>query len=277
MNYTLLNGSFLPSEQAMVHVSDLSIHRGYGIFDFFRVVNNVPLFLSDYLDRFISSAREAHLPMEFAKAALAVGVEELIQRNQMPNSGIKMILTGGYSPDGFHIGNPNLIITQQPLHLPPQPLSHPGIKVITYPYRRDLPQIKSINYMMGIWVQQRMQEQGAMDVLYQMGGEISEFPRCNFFMVDKEGVIVTPDRHILPGVTRKNVLRLAESRYSVREGEVRMEDLPQACEAFLTSTTKRIIPVVQVDDWIIGDGKPGPITLDLLARLLEMEEREIGV
>src|SRR5690606_31992860 len=126
------------------------------------------------------------------------------------------------------------------------------------------------------WTQKKMIEQGAADVLYHMRGEVSEFPRCNFFLVKQDGTVATPSKNILHGVTRKHVLELAAKKFTVKEETITMDDVHQAREAFLTSTTKRIIPIVQVDDTLIGEGKPGTTTLTLLQDLiaLEREERE---
>lgn len=273
--YTFLNNAFVPTDKAFLHVSDLAIQRGYGIFDFFRVIHNHPLFLPDYLERFFASAKVARLEMPYDEDEFSTILYELISRNNMPTSGIKVILTGGYSPDGYQIAKPNLIIQQQPLSLPADPLNHPGIKVITHEYVRVIPHVKSINYLMGIWTHQRMLEQGASDVLYYYHNEVSEFPRCNFFMVRPDNTVVTPSKNILYGVTRKNVLALAAKKFPVEEGTITVQDIANVKEAFLTSTTKRIIPITQVDDQVVGNGKPGEVTKTLLNDLMVLEAEEL--
>lgn len=274
--YIYLNSDFVEADKAVVHVSDLAIQRGYGIFDFFRVMDNVPLFLEDYLDRFYASAATMRLDVPLNRQAFKSTLFELIKRNNLPMSGIKVILTGGYSPDGYQIGKPNLIIQQTALKFPPDTVQPEGVKVITHEYVREIPNVKTINYITGIWTQKKMVEQGAADVLYHMRGEVSEFPRCNFFIVKQDGTVATPSKNILHGVTRKHVLDLAAKKFTVKEEVITLDDVHQAREAFLTSTTKRIIPIVQVDDKRIGDGKPGAATLTLLHDLiaLEREERE---
>lgn len=274
--YIYLNTDFVEADKAVVHVSDLAIQRGYGIFDFFRVMNNVPLFLEDYLNRFYASAETMRLEVPMSRETFKSTLFELIKKNNLPMSGIKVILTGGYSPDGYQISKPNLIIQQAPLKFPPDTVQPEGIKIITHEYVREIPNVKTINYITGIWTQQKMVEQGAADVLYHMRGEVSEFPRCNFFVVKQDGTVATPSQNILHGVTRKHVLELAKKKFTVKEEVVTLSDVHQAREAFLTSTTKRIIPIVEVDDIRIGDGKPGTVTLTLLQDLIarEREERE---
>jgi len=193
----------------------------------------------------------------------------------MPESGVKMILTGGYSRDGYQPEQPNLIITQQPLKLPASEQIEKGIKVITYEYVRDFPLAKTINYTMGIWLSKMVAEKGASDVLYCKDGVVSEFPRCNFFIVKKDGSVATPDKNILRGVTRMKILSLAAKHHRSESGKITLDDVRNAKEAFLTSTTKRIVPIVQIDDMIIGDGKPGPVTLSLLNHLINLEKSDL--
>lgn len=269
--YSFFNSEFLPADKTYIHVSDLATQRGYGIFDFFKVVNGRPLFLDDYFDRFYRSAEAMRLTLWLSRPELEKVIRELIAKNGQPDCGIKMILTGGYSPDGYEIASPNLIVTQHTLSMPGPAVIEKGIKVITHEYVRDIPHVKSINYIMGIWLQKQMKDQQAADVLYHMNGDVSEFPRCNVFIVKDDNTVVTPKDRALHGITRKNILSLSGKRFDIEEAKVRLTDVLNAREVFLTSTTKRIVPIVQVDDKIIGGGKPGQITIALLEQLLELE------
>ncbi|GAB3540146.1 branched-chain-amino-acid transaminase [Pontibacter brevis] len=270
--YAFVREEIVPLEQAYLHVSDLSIQRGYGVFDFLKIMEGQPLFLEDYLERFYTSAKLMHLPVPLSDEALRATIRKLIQLNGLPVSGMKIILTGGYSDNGYDIGEASLVIVQQPLVLPGQALRERGLKVITQEYVREVPAVKTINYSMGIWLINRVKESGADDVLYQKGGVVTEFPRCNFFIVRQDGTVVTPAEDVLQGITRKHVLELAVKKYKVAVEAVSLEDIWQAREAFLTSTTKRILPIVQVDDRVIGDGKPGATTVSLLEDLVRLEE-----
>lgn len=269
--YSFFNNEFLPAEKTYIHVSDLATQRGYGIFDFFKVVNGRPLFLDDYFDRFYRSAEAMRLSISLSREELKKVIHELIAKNGQPDCGIKMILTGGYSADGYEIAAPNLIITQHALTMPGQALLEKGVKIITHEYVRDIPHVKTINYIMGIWLQKQVKDQQAYDVLYHMNGQVSEFPRCNLFIVLHDGTIVTPAEQVLHGITRKNILSLSNKEVKVKEGKVTLTEVLHAREVFLTSTTKRIVPIIQVDKAIIGVGKPGVITLKLLQSLSEME------
>ncbi len=250
------------------------MQRGYGIFDFFKILNNIPLFLNDYLHRFYESARLMHLPVPLSPDELKNVLYQLMEHNQLPQSGIKMVLTGGYSQDGYNPAAPNLLITQQPITLLTDAQVQQGIKVITHSYVRDLAEAKTINYSTGIRLLPHMRAQGAQDILYHQNNIITECPRSNFFIVTQDNQVRTPEKDVLKGITRKNVLEVARQKYHTLEGVVTLADLAQAKEAFTTSTTKQILPIVQVDDQVIGNGQPGAITLELWQDLLALEKQQ---
>jgi D-alanine transaminase/branched-chain amino acid aminotransferase len=264
------NNSFIEEEKVFLHVSDLAIQRGYGVFDFFKVVNDVPLFMHDHLDRLFNSAAGLGLEPGLNKTEIASIAQGLINRNKIPYSGIKIILTGGYSQDGYNPATPNLIITQQQMLPRPAGIFEKGFKVITFEHVRELPEIKSINYTTGVLLQQKLTLAGADDVLYHKNGEISEFPRSNFFIVMKNDKVVTPSKNILRGITRKKTLELARKHFTAEEVTVTLDDIRNAKEAFITSTSKEIIPVVMIDDIVINNGKPGEVTRFLDTKFAEL-------
>lgn len=268
--HSFLNNEFLPAGKAFIHINDLAVQRGYGIFDFCKAINGKIPFLDDYLNRFYRSAEFMQLPVSLSRDQLKEILYELLQRNGEGNAGIKMVLTGGYSPDGYEIATPNLIITQHALTMPSDKLLEQGVKIITHKFRREMPQVKTINYTTGVWLQRAVKAAKAYDVLYHLQDEVSEFPRCNLFVIKENGDIVTPGAHVLEGITRKNILSLNKEITVVKE-KVTLTDVLHAREVFLTSTTKRVVPIVQVDDTIIGNGKPGQVSFGILNELIKME------
>jgi len=268
LNYVFINNAFIEAQKATLYIADLSIQRGYGIFDFFKTLNGKPLFLEDHLERFYNSASKMHLPITYSPAQLQDLLYTLIGKNNIPDSGIRVTLTGGYATDGYTLASPNLIITQQPLtvNLAMDPV---GISLVTYPYQRQLAEIKTLDYLMAIWLQPLIKEQHADDVLYHADGYVKECPRANFFLINQDNEIITAQNGILKGVTRKNVMKLGHSGYKIEERDFSLEDLRNAREAFITSTTKHILPVVKIDGCLIGDGKPGILTTRLSALFLD--------
>lgn len=271
-----INGVYLEEEQAVLKVHDLAIQRGYAAFDYFRTVNHRALFLDDYLDRFLQSAASLHLRPEISREELKEIILVLLEKNQVSESGIRLIFTGGYSPDAYTPVAPNLIITQQALQLPTAETFSMGIKVIDYEYQRDLPHIKSTNYLMGIWLQEEMRRQGAADVIYHRQGMVTEFPRANLFMVSADGRLVTPARHILQGITRMKILQMAKMKYPVEIRDVSLTELQTASEIFMTSTTKRILPVSQLNRLRIGTGRAGPVASWLNNQFIQLERDLTG-
>ncbi len=263
--FAAVNGVLLPSDRASLQISDLSIQRGYGVFDFFKTLNYNPIFLEEHLDRFFRSAAGLRLEVGKTKEELRALIALLQEKNQLPYSGFRLTLTGGYSMDSMTPATPNLVITQVPL---PGAISgevQPSIRLVSYPHRRQLPEVKSIDYLMAIWLQPYIRECGADEVLYhQEDGSITECPRSNFFMVTADNVVVTAARGILPGIIRGKVLELARQQFKVEVRDVMLSELSVAKEAFITSTTKHILPVAQVDG--VEFGEAGPV-----ARLLNAE------
>lgn len=257
--FVLVNNTLLPEYEASIRISDLSIQRGYGIFDFFKTVAGKPVFLDDHLDRFYYSAEQMRLPFKKSRQELKDLLFKLIQKNDIPNSGVRITLTGGYSVDGFNIADPNLIVTQQAFQINRE-LATNGIKLITYSHQRQFPSAKTLDYLKAIWLQPLIKEQGADDVLYHENHVITECPRANFFIVTHDDCVITPARNILKGISRKHILNVSSKLFETKEREISLDDLRQAKEAFITGTTKNIFPVVQIDGKLLGEGKPGKIT-----------------
>jgi branched-chain amino acid aminotransferase len=272
--YAFINNEILPLKNAVIHVSDLAIQRGFGVFDFFKISNGHPYFLNTYLDRFYHSASLMKLTVPVARPDLVKIIHDLIKKNSLRESGMKLILTGGYSVDGFQPSNPNLIVTQQEFALPSADQVGKGVPIITHEYVREFAEAKTINYSMGIWLIDKVRNEKAFDVLYHKDGIVSEFPRSNFFMVTANNTIVTPNKNVLAGVTRKNIIALGAKHFNVEVRDVTLRDIHYATEAFITSTTKRIVPIISIDHRAIGKGKPGPVTQSLLKHLMDLEKED---
>lgn len=266
-----INGRLVDEKEAFIGISDLSVQRGFGVFDFFRTCNHIPLFLDDYLDRFYNSAEQLRLEVPCGRKDLKKVIFEMIDKNKIATSGFKLILTGGYSLDGFEPGMPNFIITQQPVEITSQEKFEMGIKIILHEYLRDLASVKSINYLMAIYLRDKLVSHNADDVLYYKDDQVFEFPRSNVFVVTKDGKVITPGENVLHGITRKKVLEIAGKKFKTEERVVTIDDLKNAVEVFLTSTTKRLLPVLQINGHVVGDGKPGKITRELYTAFRKLE------
>ncbi|MCB0518036.1 MAG: aminotransferase class IV [Lewinellaceae bacterium] len=273
IKYYSINGELVPKEEATLGVTDLAIQRGYGLFDYFLVKKGQPLFFEDYLDRLERSSALMRLQLPFSREEIKHQIMQLIRANGMQEAGMKLILTGGYSPDGYAPAQPNLIILQSPLPVYPKTKYEEGVKLMLFEYHRTLPSAKSINYLIGVNLLPEMQAAGAEDILFHANGNIYETTRANFFIVKNDNTIVTAGSGVLMGITRLKTVELAKRHFNIEEREVKLTELETAKEAFLTSSTKGIMPVVRVDDLVVGDGKPGAVTKRLAGLLEEEVER----
>ena len=267
--YSIVNNDFVLKNEASILISDLSIQRGYGIFDYFRTINNQPVFLEDHLDRLFYSASEMNLDTGLDRSELKVLIQKLIEKNNIPDSGIRITLTGGYSEDGYSLAKPNLIITQTAFTFNKENFNK-GIKLVTYEHQRQLPWIKTIDYLMAIRLQTFLKENNADDVLYHNQNKITECPRCNFFIVTEKDEVLTPAKNVLKGITRKKILGLSE--FNVLETNIGLEDIERAKEAFISSTTKNVLPVLEIDGKPIGNGKSGKISSAIYKKICGLKE-----
>ena len=264
-----INGSLCAADSASLRVTDLAILRGFGIFDFFTVIDGKPVFIDDYLQRFYHSAEHLGLTVPVTKEKCREQIFELISANGQRDAGIRLLLTGGSATDGYTPVQPNLLILQHPFPTIPEEKYQTGVKLITHRHQRELPGIKTINYLTGIWLREKLAKAGALEPLYHDGEYISESVRSNFFAIMDGGKVVTPDRGILMGVTRKHLLKIIPQYGELIERPLKLAELGKVREAFLTSSTKGVLPVVMIDEMPIGPGVPGEMSLTLQQAFIE--------
>ena len=264
IKYYSVNGQLVPKENAVIGVTDLALLRGYGLFDFFLVKQGHPLFFDDYLDRMENSSKGFQLPIPFSRTEIKQQVYDLIEANDLQDAGLKLVLTGGYSADGYSPASPNMIILASPAPQYPDSNYDEGIKLMLHEYHRTFPHVKSINYIVGVKLFPQTKAVGAEDILFHYNGFVHETVRANFFIVKNDNTIVTAEEDILKGITRKQTLDLAKPFYKIEKRPLQLKELETAKEAFITSSTKQIMPVVKIDDMVVGNGKPGEVSKHLL-------------
>jgi D-alanine transaminase/branched-chain amino acid aminotransferase len=268
-----VNEAFIPAHEASLPTGDLGIQRGYGIFDFLRIDGTDPLFLTDHLDRFFTSAAYMRLGINHSKGEIEALVHTLVQKNRLQHSGLKLLLTGGDSEDGYTITKPRFSMVQQALMSPPDIISTTGIRLASSDYQRQLPEVKTTDYLMAIWLQQWMQEMGADDILYHQQGQIRECPRSNFFLITQNHTLLTPASGMLKGITRKNILAAANQLgLALEVRDIKLEEIQQAKGAFISSSTKRIMPVHAIDGYTYQIPDALPIMKEIWQELLTMEQ-----
>jgi branched-chain amino acid aminotransferase len=257
--YCFRNGEIVPSEDAVVHASDLGLLRSYAAFDYLRTYNGRPFRLADHLARFRNSADGLKLPLEYPDGEIASIIDELLDKSGLPDACVRLVITGGNSPDSMTVVKPNffILIEEVPRYEPE--CWDDGVKLVTSEYLRDVPTLKSTGYLNAIKLMPLVKQHKAHDLLYCHDGKVLELARNNIFLF-MGNTLVTPAEKILYGITRKVLLELCDGVFPIEERNVPISDLGRCAEAFLCGTTKGVMPVVRVDDTIIGDGKVGANT-----------------
>jgi branched-chain amino acid aminotransferase len=260
-----VNGCFVPASQAAVSVGDLGLVRGYGVFDVLRTYNRVPFALRRHLERLQRSAQQIDLPLPATIDRLEQLVYECLARNAgiepAVDVTVRLIVTGG-SAASFMLpeGESSLMIIVAPVRAVAAGYYSEGASLITVDIPRFMPSVKSINYISAILGQKQARQAGAVEALYcTRDGIISECTTSNFFVVH-EGQLITPDQDVLAGITRNVAIELAADLGEVVLRPILRQELAEVDEAFITSTTKEIMPIARVDDIRIGSGRPGPYT-----------------
>jgi len=253
-----LNGKFFPQDQTVINVKDLSVLRGYGIFDFLRTYHQKPFHLDDHLDRLFRSAEFIDLEIPWSKKQIETWVFQTLQKNNFPESLIRIVVTGGATVDTMTaVDKPTILIMVEPATVYPKEIYEKGVKLKTFPIQRTWAEAKTINYIPAVMIHKKAAKLGFYDGIYlDENKNILEAANANlFFIIDDK--LVTPKKKILFGVTRKVLIDVVRKEFSVTEREVNLKELPQIFECFLTVSSKEIVPVVQIDTVKIGSGKVG--------------------
>lgn len=266
-SHVYLNGRIMPAEEARLSPFDIGLLRGYAVFDLLRTVGGRPFLLAEHLERLRSSADDLGLKVPLADDEISAVIDELLALNGHQEATIRLVLTGGVSDDGmrFDPATPTFMILTHELHEPAASVYERGTKLITCEHRRELPAAKTTNYLTMLKHRPAADREGALDLLYHSGGVVTEAASASVYFV-MDGRILAPGADVLHGTVGALVLDLARETYDVMPSTVTLEDAIGADEVFLTSTTRGVVPIVAIDDRTIGDGEPGPVTRDLIAR-----------
>ena len=271
-----VNGRIAGEQDAVVSVFDHGFLYGEGVYETLRTYNGRMFLFDRHMRRLRESLRMLDLAIPLDDAAIAARVEETMAAAELGASEayVRILITRGVgelSYDPSVCPTPTVVIIVKPLvELAPEVAAR-GVRVVIVPIVRNHPGsvnplIKSNNLLNNALAMQQAVKLGAFEgVMRNYRGELAECTTANLFVVTR-GVALTPplDAGLLGGLTREYVLEIAaQAGIAARESVLRDADLLGADEAFLTSTTREIVPIVQVDEHTIGAGRPGPVTLAL--------------
>lgn len=270
-----ISGNWVDREDAKISVFDHGLLYGDGVFEGMRSYSGKVFQLQEHLDRLWESARAIQLQIPGSQEEMATAVKETLRRNKLIDAYIRLVVTRGSGTLGLDPNrccNPEVIIITDKIALYPQEYYEKGLELITAATIRNhpaalSPRIKSLNYLNNILAKIEGSRAGCVEALMlNHKGEVAECTGDNIFIV-RRGTLLTPpiDAGILEGITRNVVLELARQQaIPVAEIAFTRHDIFIAQECFLTGSAAEVIPVVKLDDRMIGDGAPGPITLRLI-------------
>ncbi len=268
-----VDGQWVHPNEAQISLNDLAVLRGYSAFEALRTYNRQPFRLDEHLNRLYHSAELIDLSIPWSHAEIAAIIHEIIDRNPYKQASIRMLVTGGLTEDGIlPLNKPALAVLISPLGERDLSKFEQGYTLITTRLQRETPEAKTTSYVSAIRALKVAARQHADDALFvNEHNQVLEGTRSNFFIF-RDDTLVTPHNGVLIGVTRNVVLELANGHFPIEERPILLDELPLADEAFVTASSREITPVVQIDDIIIGNGKPGPHTWELEQSFIEMIE-----
>jgi branched-chain amino acid aminotransferase len=269
-----VSGQWVHPHEAALSVNDIAVLRGYSVFESLRTYDRRPFHLDEHLDRLYHSAELIEMVIPWPREHIIDVIREIIARNAYRHAALRLLVTGGESEDGIlPSGSPKLIVMITPLGERDMERFARGYKLITSSLQRVSPEAKTTNYIAAVRALKEAELRGANDALFvNEQGHVLEATRSNFFIFLGD-TLITPREGVLIGITRNVVLGLARGSFPIEERPILMTELLAADEAFVTSSSREITPVVRIDERVIGDGKPGPRTYELERRFIEMVEQ----
>lgn len=255
-----LNGEFLPLADARISVMDRGFLFGDGVYEVIPVYGGRPFRLAEHLSRLEDSLRGIRMLPPLGESDWSAIFQRLIQGDH--DQSIYLQVTRGVAPKRDHAIPDDIAPTVFALCTPIAPLPTDGIRAVTVQdIRWQWCNIKAITLLANVLLKQQAIDQGCTEAILVSGGYAVEGAASNLFVVI-DGVLVTPPkgRELLPGITRDLVLELASANgLAAVERSIGIAELKAASEVWLTSSTREIMPVIELDGVAVGSGRPGPL------------------
>jgi branched-chain amino acid aminotransferase len=274
-----VNGRVFDQEHAVISVFDHGFLYGEGVYETLRTYDGQPFLFERHMRRLRASAAMLSLGVPPVNEEIAKRFRDTMEAAGLGARGheayLRILVTRGVGEltyDPAACSDPTIVVIAKPHVDPPAEAFERGVRVVLVGVVRNHPEsvnpiIKSNNLLNNALAMQEAFRRGAFEgVMRNFRGELAECTTANLFVV-KNGAALTPpiDAGLLAGITREFLFEVGvEVGVPVREHVLRDEDLFGADEAFLTSTTRELVPIVRVDDRVIGDGVPGPVSRTLL-------------
>lgn len=268
-----VNGRYVPHARAAVHIEDRGYQLADGVYEVCEIFNGRLVDERRHVGRLVRSLTELRIGLPMTARALGVVMRETVRRNRVREGLVYVQITRGVAPrdHAFPAGDvpPAVVVTARRIDREAgDRRAETGVAIVTVPDNRwERVDIKSTNLLPNVMAKQAARERGAMEAWYvDADGMITEGSSTNAWIVDKDGRLVTrpADRGILRGITRAVVLDLARREgIDFVERPFSVEEAMAAREAFATSASTLVMPVVRIDDSPIGNGHPGTMATKL--------------
>lgn len=265
------NGDYSFTEQITIPVDNLGYNRSFGVFDFMRMEQGVILFLEDYLMRFENSQKFLFKTAPYSKTKLKEILATLIELNKVKESTFKFILSADMI-NGAMV--PHLVVLNASYNEYPSTYFTKGSNLLEVKYVREFSEIKTLNYMTSFQHYDQMKKNKSVDILFHKKDQVSEASRSNVFMINN-GQIYTSKNDILNGVTRKAIIRGFKGKLKVKIKDLGYKEILAADEVFVSSTLKKVMPIVKIGKHKIGNGEVGPITKLAITRFQDISNEYV--
>lgn len=282
MGFAIFNGKLINRNEAKVDIEDRGYQFGDGIYEVIRVYNGKMFTVGEHLERFGKSAASIGIRLPFTAVQLTGMLEELIEKNNLQIGIIYMQITRGVAPRVHNFPSedvvPSLVAYTKDMPRPQEGLEKGVRTVLTEDIRWLRCDIKSLNLLGNILAKQKAVENGCYEAIQHRGQDVTEGSSSNVFIV-KNGVVSThqSDNLILKGITKDVILQLCSvNDIPVEERTFTLNELADADEVFLSSTTSEVMPIVELDGSKVGDGVPGPITRKLQQLFVAEIQKQCG-
>ncbi len=255
------NGRLVPGAEAQVSVFHPALYGAYGVYESIEVRAGVAFHLDDHLARLAASAAFLEMALPASPRAMTQWIIALLRAVQSDNCLLRLFVLGanGSSPA-------EAFIWPQALPVYPALLYEQGAGAVTYEGERALPQAKSLNTLVSFLARRKAQHAGEHEGLLVSRGTVKEGSSSNLFVVRDGRILVPPPHEVLAGVTADVVVALAqENGIPIAVQDLPVNEIGQWDEAFLTSTSRHVMPLVRIDGQPLGHGRPGPVTQRLAA------------
>ncbi|WP_423799944.1 D-amino-acid transaminase [Neobacillus sp. SAB-20_R2A] len=266
------NGKFVDSNDPVIPIDERGHQFGDGVYEYIRTYNGKPFMLEEHVDRLYRSAYAIKLQIDPNRDALKNTMLELIQKSGLTNLDLYVQVTRGIAPRNHLFPDCSVSVSMTVKPFRTIKTGEKGAGVILCPDERwQNCYIKSLNLLPNILAKQSAYEKGFLEAVLVRDGKVTEGTSSNVYIVKNSSIITTPlSKHILSGITRMAVKDIAiETGIPFFEKQFTPDEMIQADEIFITSTTMEIMPIVRVEDHEINGGEVGTITRTLQEQFKE--------